>query len=139
MKLRRRMPPPTYGMKVRTWMASLVLTVLVVTAMLTIVPLGDMSYRCQRSPISLVREPAVETGGEQFFDEGAACNADARRRLAIASAIAVAGTLVAVGVALAPRLGMRERPLRVFTGLLPLLFAIGLVLVVLSPVANTLP
>lgn len=88
-------------------MVPVVLTAVVVTALLTIVPLGDTSYQCERSPISLVRDPAVETGGEEFFDEGAACNADARRRAALAAVVAVGGALVAVCVALAPRLGMR--------------------------------
>lgn len=88
-------------------MVPLVLATVAVAALLTVVPLGDTSYQCLRSPISLLRERAVETGSEEFFDEGAACNADARQRAAIASAVAVAGALVAICVALAPRLGMR--------------------------------
>lgn len=98
---------PAYCVKVRTWVVPLVLAAVVAVAMLTVVPLGDTSYQCQRSPISLLRERAVETGGDEFFDEGAACNADARQRAAIASAVAVAGALVAITAALAPRLGMR--------------------------------
>lgn len=88
-------------------MVPLVLTVLAILALLTIVPMGDGSYQCQRSPISLIREPAVESGGEDFFDEGAACNADARRRVGIASAVAVAGMLLTICVTLVPRLGRR--------------------------------
>ncbi|WP_421120441.1 hypothetical protein ACE2AJ_03705 [Aquihabitans daechungensis] len=91
----------------RTWMVPAALTVLIVTALLTIVPLGDTSYQCHRSPLSLVLEPAVERGNAEFFDEGAACNADARRRVAIAAGIGVVGALVTVCVAVAPRLGMR--------------------------------
>jgi hypothetical protein len=85
----------------------LVLTLVAVTALLTVVPLGDGSYQCQRRPIALVREPAVETGGESFFDEGAACNADARRRVTTAADIAVVAALVTVGITVTPRLGQR--------------------------------
>ena len=85
-------------------------TLLVVTALMTI---GGGGYQCQRSPISLIREPAAETGGEYFFDEGAYCNSGARERVAISSAVSMVGLLLTVGVALAPRLGMRPgRPIQ---------------------------
>lgn len=94
-------------------MVPLLLTVLAVAGLLTVVPLGDGSYDCQASPISLVLDPAVERGNAHFFDDGAACNRDARRRVAVAAGVAVVGLLVTIGVALAPRLGMRPgHPLR---------------------------
>jgi hypothetical protein len=90
---------------VRMWMLPLVLTAVVVAGLLTVVPLDDASYQCEASPISLFLEPAAENGGEFFFDEAAACNRDARTRVAWTGAIAITGLVVTLGVVVAPRLG----------------------------------
>ncbi len=94
-------------------MVALVVTVVVVGALLTVVPYErDVSYTCRRQPISVLRDPEPETGGRYFFDEGAACNRDARGRGRLALGLGVAGALATLALAAAPRLGMRPgRPI----------------------------
>lgn len=84
-------------------MVPLALTVVVVAALLLIVPMDDASYQCEASPISLFLEPAAENGGEFFFDEAAACNSDARTRVAWTGAIAISGLVLTLAVGVASR------------------------------------
>ncbi len=81
-------------------MVPLTLTVVVVAALLTVVPMDDASYQCEASPISLFLEPAAEHGGDAafFFDQAAACNSDARTRVAWTGAIAITGLVLTLGM-----------------------------------------
>lgn len=60
-------------------------------------PTGGGLYTCERPPIVRLFDPEPELDSTEFFDSGAQCNADARRRLIPLGLVALVGTGLTIG------------------------------------------